>query len=80
MLTFFVLNVLMTDDFPTFGYPTNPTEIACLSLFKRANCLKTESKEPCYQIRRENIRICCKQNHKVMMPKRQSLNNMENKQ
>ena len=46
MFTFFVRNVLITDDFPTFGYPTNPTDIACLSAFNRANCLRTDKSEP----------------------------------
>lgn len=32
MQTFLVLSVLITEDLPTFGYPTNPTEMACLSL------------------------------------------------
>ena len=45
--TFFERNVLIDDDFPTLGYPTNPTDMACLSLFKRANCLNTERREPC---------------------------------
>lgn len=45
-LTVFVRKVLITDDFPTFGYPTNPTDIACLSLFRRANCLKTDNRDP----------------------------------
>lgn len=45
-ITFFVRKVLITDDFPTFGYPTNPTDIACLSRFKRANCLSTDRREP----------------------------------
>lgn len=45
-ITFFVRSVLMTEDFPTLGYPTNPTDIACLSLFNRANCLNTDRREP----------------------------------
>jgi hypothetical protein len=36
----------MTDDFPTLGYPTNPTDMACLSLRKRANCRNTERRDP----------------------------------
>jgi hypothetical protein len=39
-------NVLITDDFPTLGYPTNPTDMACLSFFKRANCRNTERRDP----------------------------------
>lgn len=46
MVTFLVRNVLITDDFPTFGYPTKPTDIACLSLFNLANCLSTDRSEP----------------------------------
>jgi len=42
-ITFFVPKMLITDDFPTFGYPT---DIACLSRFKRANCLTTDRREP----------------------------------
>jgi hypothetical protein len=45
--TTLVRRVLITDDFPTFGYPTNPTDIACLSLFKRASCRRRERREPC---------------------------------
>lgn len=45
-LTFFVRSVLMTEDFPTLGYPTKPTDIACLSLFKRENCLRIERRDP----------------------------------
>lgn len=48
-LTFFVRSVLITDDLPTLGYPTNPTDIACLSLFKRENCLNTDRREFCKQ-------------------------------
>lgn len=44
--TFLVRSVLITDDFPTFGYPTKPTDTACLSLFRRANCLRTERSDP----------------------------------
>jgi hypothetical protein len=28
------------------GYPTKPTDIACLSLFKRANCRNTDRRDP----------------------------------
>jgi len=45
-ITLFDRNVLITDDFPTLGYPTNPTDIACLSFFKRANCLNTDRRDP----------------------------------
>lgn len=37
-LTFFVRSVLMTDDLPTLGYPTNPTEMYFLSDLRRESC------------------------------------------
>lgn len=45
-ITLLERNVLITDDFPTLGYPTKPTDIACLSLFRRANCRNTERSDP----------------------------------
>ena len=44
--TFFVLRVLMTDDFPTLGYPTNPTDMYFLSERRRDSWRKRLSKLP----------------------------------
>ncbi len=38
MNTFLCLSVLITELFPTFGYPMKPTEICCLSLCNCENC------------------------------------------
>lgn len=37
--TFFFLNELITDDFPTLGYPIKPTETVFLSLWNLSNYL-----------------------------------------
>ena len=40
--TTFDFRELMIDDFPTFGYPTNPTLIVFFSWWKLSNCLNSE--------------------------------------
>ena len=44
--TFLDRNVLMTDDLPTFGYPTKPTDIYCLSVLILASCRKSPRRDP----------------------------------
>ena len=44
--TFFSFKVLMTLDFPTFGYPTKPILIFFLSLWKISNCLNKLINDP----------------------------------
>jgi hypothetical protein len=36
----------MTDDLPTFGYPTNPTEMACLSDLNLESWRRSERSAP----------------------------------
>lgn len=44
--TLFYLRALITEDFPTFGYPTNPTLIFYLFLWKLSNYLNKLTKDP----------------------------------
>ena len=44
--TFFYLIELIIDDFPTFGYPINPTLMCFLSLWTLSNYLKRFISEP----------------------------------
>mmetsp|Transcript_137 Transcript_137/g.1076 ORF Transcript_137/g.1076 Transcript_137/m.1076 type:complete len:263 (+) Transcript_137:899-1687(+) len=43
---FLPLSVLMTEDLPTLGYPTNPTQVTCFLLLKRESCLSKEKRAP----------------------------------
>ena len=44
--TLFSFKVLITLDFPTFGYPTNPILMFFLSRWKISNCLNRLIKDP----------------------------------
>ena len=43
---FFFINVLITELFPAFGYPINPTLIFFLSLCRISNCFKSCMRDP----------------------------------
>lgn len=43
---FLPLSVLMTEDLPTLGYPTKPTQVTCFLLLKRESCLSKEKRAP----------------------------------